>query len=116
MKRILFVGLSAITTFSLTAFPVLAQSQISPSQEISTTFTTYKAPASEISPNNLVFLAYRGALGSKGIPSYVNLLQAFYTGEVTAAQIVKSAVETNKLPVEMMSDESYISAVRTSLL
>ncbi|MFL9458639.1 MULTISPECIES: hypothetical protein [Nostocales] len=68
-----------------------------------------------ISPVGLVNSAYRGQLQSQGIPSYNDLKTAYQSKQITAVDIVRSAVKSNLLPQQALADSEYINAVAQQL-
>ncbi|MDZ8186575.1 MAG: hypothetical protein RMX96_17215 [Nostoc sp. ChiSLP02] len=71
--------------------------------------------SSYIQPFHLVFLAYQGYLEKQGIPSMANLLYEYRVGKVTAQDIVEAGVKANRLPAEVINDESYLNVVDLQL-
>ncbi|WP_392533085.1 hypothetical protein [Nostoc sp. C117] len=70
---------------------------------------------SYVQPFNIVFLAYQGYLKKQGIPSMGTLLYEYQIGKVSAKDVVQAAVKANKLPVEVLNDQYYLSAVELQL-
>jgi hypothetical protein len=70
---------------------------------------------SQFTPSNLVGQAYRGYFKSQGIPSYGAFLTAYLNGRITAKDLVKSAIESNKLPTQILGNKDYLNAVDTEL-
>ncbi|MCC5634433.1 hypothetical protein LC593_00925 [Nostoc sp. CHAB 5844] len=68
-----------------------------------------------IEPFNLVGLAYQGQLKNQGIPAYGSLVQAYLTRQISAKDVVRSAVLANKLPSQVLNDQEYINAVKDTL-
>jgi hypothetical protein len=68
-----------------------------------------------VQPFNTAFLAYQGYLKEQGIPSAGALVFAYQTGNLTANDVVQAAVKANKLPTEVLNDQSYLSAVDSQL-
>ena len=60
---------------------------------------------------NLVSSAYRGDFEDQGINSYATLVSNYETGELTAEDLIKAAIESGDLSPEAMKDESYVQAV-----
>jgi hypothetical protein len=69
----------------------------------------------EISPFNLVSMAYQGFFKNQGIPSGESLLAAYQTESITAEDIVKGAVDSRRLPASTLDDSNYIAAVENQL-
>lgn len=100
MKRIISVSLSFFLLASLSA-PALA----------------FDTPYSQgkIAPFNLVGLAYQGFFEEQGIPSAEALFSAYRRGEISAEDVVKGAIQANRLSSELLKDSNYISAVNSQL-
>lgn len=69
-----------------------------------------------LQPFNLVFLAYQGNLKEQGIPSGNSLIFEYQTGNLRANDLVNAAVKANKLPTQILNDQSYLSAVESQLI
>ncbi|MFN6571893.1 hypothetical protein A6770_26860 [Nostoc minutum NIES-26] len=70
---------------------------------------------SYIQPFNLVSLAYQGGLKQQGIPSGGTLVSEYQNRNITAKDLVKAAVNANKLPAQVLNEQNYLSAVRSQL-
>ncbi|XWK86261.1 MAG: hypothetical protein U7127_18815 [Phormidium sp.] len=68
-----------------------------------------------ITPFQLTSLAYQGNFTSNGIPSYGALISAYQSGRISAKDIVQIAVNTNRLPQNVLSDRAYLNAVEAQL-
>ena len=71
--------------------------------------------SSYIQPFNLVYLAYQGGFKQQGIPSGGNFLFEGRNGNITPKDLVKAAINANKLPAQFLNNQDYISAVRSEL-
>lgn len=69
----------------------------------------------QITPFQLVSLAYQGNLNTDGIPSYGALITAYQSGRITAKDIVQIAVNNNRLTQDVLSDRGYLNAVEDEL-
>lgn len=69
----------------------------------------------ELTPFELVSLANQGYFKNQGIPSYGALLQQYYQGTIRAKDLVQSAIKTNRLSADFLTNQSYVSAVENSL-
>ncbi|MBR8836472.1 MAG: hypothetical protein DSM106950_21255 [Stigonema ocellatum SAG 48.90 = DSM 106950] len=69
----------------------------------------------QITPFNLVNLAYRGYFKDQGIPGYSALRMAYLEQKVSALDIVRSAVKTRRLPEEVLSNKQYVNSVAQQL-
>lgn len=70
---------------------------------------------SYLQPFNLVSLAYQGGLRQQGIPSGGRLILERQNRKIAAEDLVKAAVNANKLPTQVLNDQNYLSAVRLHL-
>lgn len=64
---------------------------------------------------NLVSSAYRGDFEEQGVNSYATLVSNYQTGELTAEDLIKAAIESGELSPMAMEDESYVRAVDEQL-
>jgi len=113
MQRYNCVIISALLIPLVLAPSVAAQTPIPPQ----TTYNPYvvSTKASQITPFNLAYLAYRGYLHNTGIPGGDILISAHQSGRVTAKDIVQSAIKTNQLPQQTLSDQRYLNALEEQL-
>jgi hypothetical protein len=63
--------------------------------------------ANQLSPFDLVSLAYQGYLKDQGIPEAGALISAIASGKITAQDMIQGAVKANRLPAPMLSNQSY---------
>ncbi|PZO36652.1 MAG: hypothetical protein DCF19_20820 [Pseudanabaena frigida] len=68
-----------------------------------------------LTPFNLAYLAHQGFFKEQGIPDSSDLMKGFNDGSITAAQVVKAAVDSNRLPSAFLKNDSYIAAVNNQL-
>ena len=68
-----------------------------------------------VTPFNLVFLAFQGFFDSEGIPSAGGLEQAYRNGTVNPQTLVKAAIAMNRLPASSLNDNSYLEKVKAQL-
>jgi hypothetical protein len=95
MKRSIFAGISMLVVAIASPFSANATSQ-----------TT---------PFNLANLALNGYFQEQGIPSHSALRTAIALQQVSAEDIVKAAVEENRVSPEAVNDEDYVKGVKMSL-
>jgi len=69
----------------------------------------------QITPFNLVFLAYQGYLEDEGIPKAGKLLDKTDSGAIKAEDLVKAAIKTGRLPNSSLTNKMYLSAVQYEL-
>ncbi|BAZ04734.1 hypothetical protein [Calothrix sp. NIES-3974] len=65
----------------------------------------------QISPHQLVFLAYRGYFLNQGISSYTALIDDYIWGRITSKDLVNAAIKTNILPANFQTDSGYLNSV-----
>jgi hypothetical protein len=68
-----------------------------------------------LTPFNLAYLAHQGYFKEQGIPDSSDLMKGFNDGSITAAQLVKAAVDSNRLPTAFLKNDSYTAAVKNQL-
>ncbi|MGH2414791.1 MAG: hypothetical protein ACRDEA_14100, partial [Microcystaceae cyanobacterium] len=71
--------------------------------------------ASQVSPFNLAYLAYRGYLKDQGIPSNEALINAIAARTIAAQDLMQAAVKANRLPEQTLTDQGYRSALEDEL-
>lgn len=69
----------------------------------------------QLTPFNLVSIAYQGGFKQQDIPSAGALVFAYEDGRVSAESLVKSAVADNQLSPSVLNDRGYLSAVNFQL-
>ncbi|MBN3922719.1 MAG: hypothetical protein HWQ37_06100, partial [Nostoc sp. NMS4] len=70
---------------------------------------------SYLQPVNLVTFAYQGGLQQHGIPSGEALVLKIQNRNILAKDLVKAAVNADKLPSQVLNDQNYLSAVNLEL-
>lgn len=73
------------------------------------------ANESQLTPFNLVSLAYQGYFRDQGVPSYGALLSGYKSGKITAEELVQSAVKKNRLSSQVLADRGFLRAVEDQL-
>ena len=101
MFKILIVGTVISTTLGITV-PAEAQS-LRDSEAVSESYT--------ITPRKLIALARHGRFKNQGIPSHNNFGNGIRSGRITAKSLVQSAIESNRLPENALSDRDFLKAV-----
>lgn len=120
MKRLILGSLS-ILLMSTTVTPTLRAELITDalrgnqSQLQQTNVPPRIAARMEVTPFNLVFLAFQGFFETQGIPSSMGLVSAYQNKQVSAIDLVKIAVSMNRLPQKTLTDQKYINAVDSQL-
>lgn len=116
MKRLLFSGLSVLFISTAVA-PALNAEIVTETVPVNTAQTDVMNMPPRIStrmavtPFNLVFLAFHGFFEPQGIPSAMDFLSAYRNQKVTAVDLVKIAVDMNRLPQSALTDRGYLNAV-----
>lgn len=64
---------------------------------------------------NLVSSAYRGQFESQGIEGYALLVSNYNSGELTAEDLIRAAIDAGELSPKAMEDEAYVNAVELQL-
>lgn len=65
----------------------------------------------DVTPFNLVFLAYQGFFEEEGIPMASGLIDWYDSGRITSRDLVQVAIGMNRLSSETLNDEGYLRAV-----
>lgn len=112
MKRLIVSGLSFLLIVGGAASAVRAQTITANSLMVGDK-ANY---TNQIEPFDLVEQAYRGYLKDEGIPSYATLLQEYRAGDITAQDVVTSAIKANMLSKSALNDREYLSAVDAELM
>ncbi|MEH2317305.1 hypothetical protein [Nostoc sp.] len=111
---------SALIFASITLVPGIAGAQIATtnSSEIainSNNLSRNSTSMSYLQPFNLVSFAYQGGLKQHGIPSGETLVFETQNKNIMAKDLVKAAVNADKLPSQVLNDQNYLSAVNLQL-
>jgi hypothetical protein len=109
MKRLVFGSLSVLLLATATA-PAVSAQQIALNPAIVNTTSTNK-----LTPFNLVTLAHRGYFKQQGIPSYGSFTAAYQMGKIHATDLVRAAIEANRLDADSLSDRTYLATVESQL-
>ncbi|MEA5625343.1 hypothetical protein [Nostoc sp. UHCC 0251] len=113
MKLVTLIN-SALIFASITLVPGIASAQpvANNSSEIASSNST---SVNYLQPFNLVTFAYQGGLKQHGIPSGGELVFKTLNRNIIAKDLVKAAVNADKLPSQVLSDQNYLSAVNLQL-
>ena len=71
--------------------------------------------ANAATPFNLVNLARNGYFQEQGIPSHLALTKAIASERIKGEDVVKAAIEINRIPAERLNDSSYVRSVNQKL-
>lgn len=107
MKRLILAS-SVLTVCLTTLSPIAIAGEVDG-------VSTENPSVPEITPFNLVHLAYSGGLSDEGIPGF-NLLSVNYVdGTVEAEDLVKAGINQGRLSEDTLDDEGYLNAVEIQL-
>ncbi|MDJ0677556.1 MAG: hypothetical protein QNJ36_19605 [Calothrix sp. MO_167.B42] len=108
MKRFLIAGLGTLL-LTTAATPAFAKEVATSSQQSRNQVTK------NVKPFNLVFLGYQGHFQEQGIPSNGAFVNRVRYGEISAEDLVKSAIAQGKLSPDTIDNPSYLNAVNIQL-
>ncbi|MEH2415474.1 hypothetical protein [Nostoc sp.] len=119
MKLVTLIN-SALIFASITLVPGIAGAQTATSNSNEIAINSNNLPrnsttVSYLQPFNLVNFAYQGGLKQHGIPSGEVLVFQTQNRNLIAKDLVKAAVNANKLPSQALNDQNYLSAVNLQL-
>ncbi|MBD2727388.1 hypothetical protein H6G96_13870 [Nostoc sp. FACHB-892] len=119
MKLVTLINSGLIFAF-ITFVPGIAGAQTATNNtsEIainSNNLSTSSTSVSYLEPFNLVTFAYQGGLKQHGIPSGETLVYQTLNRNIIAKDLVKAAVNADKLPSQVLNDQNYLSAVNLQL-
>ncbi|MBV9386820.1 MAG: hypothetical protein JOZ78_10380 [Chroococcidiopsidaceae cyanobacterium CP_BM_ER_R8_30] len=111
MKRLIISGLSVLLFAGAMAPAVSAKDK----DTALNSATSNSINKNQLTPFELVSLAYQGNLKDQGIPSAGGLLAAYQIGQVSAETLVQKAVAANMLSPAVLNDQGYLNAVNNQL-
>lgn len=119
MKLVTLINSGLLLAF-ITLVPGIAGAQTATnnSSEIainSNNLSSNSTSVSYLQPFNLVTFAYQGGLKQHGIPSGEALIFQTQNRNIIARDLVKAAVNADKLPSQALNDQNYLSAVNLQL-
>ncbi|MEH1791929.1 hypothetical protein [Nostoc sp.] len=112
---------SALIFASITLVPGIAGAQVATnnsSEKIAINSNNLPSNSTYVNyfqPFNLVTFAYQGGLKQHGIPSGETLVFETQNRNIMAKDLVKAAVNADKLPSQLLNDQNYLSAVNLQL-
>jgi hypothetical protein len=109
MKRLALLLLSTVALWTV-AVPTSAQNE-----GFGDGITPSTTDAENLSPVNLVQLAYQGYFEEQGIPSHAALQTSVASGKIDAETLVRSAIAKGRLAPNKIDDTGYLNIVRTHL-
>lgn len=110
MKRLILGSLSFV--FLSQVITSVAQAQIQATQ--STTDYTSNL-VKQLTPFELVNMAYQGYFQEQGIPGYMLFVSDHHTGRLRAETLVEAAIRANKLSPQVLTDRGYLNAVEAQI-
>ena len=108
MKRALLTTISALT-LTLTTAPAFA------SEIAAANIKSNRNHIIQITPFNLVTRSYQGAFVNSGIPSNGVFVGAVNRGQITARDLVETAIASGRLAPETINDRAYLRSVTSHL-
>ncbi|MEH2148300.1 hypothetical protein [Nostoc sp.] len=108
---------SVLIVTSIALLPGIGGTQIgtSNSGEPITINSNNSSNVSYLKPFDAAFLAYQSNLKAQGSPSGSALVSQYQTGNLTALNMVKTAVNAKKLPAQALNHKGYLNAVESHL-
>ena len=105
MQRLLLaaIGTALITT---TVTPPVFAEKVNVNSQV-----TQNQVSKNITPFNLVSLAYQGTFKNQGIGGYHSFLTAVRFGEISGKDLVQLGINSGRLSADTINDSSYIKAV-----
>ena len=107
MVRSLFATIGTILIATTAIQPALASKTVVNSKAIQ------NQVVKNVTPVNLVSLAYRGQL--KGVSGYHSLLNTLASGKMSGKDLVKHGIDSGRLSPETINNSGYIKAVEYNL-
>jgi len=109
MKRFILASLTALSLSSTNIGIVKAEPMALNPYNYNQTYVT------AITPFELVSTARTGQFTNQGIPSYSAFITAYVEGKVTAEDLIQAAIQTKRLPAEIVNDTGYLNNVKSLL-
>ncbi|MEO1374174.1 MAG: hypothetical protein AAFW70_07625 [Cyanobacteria bacterium J06635_10] len=109
MERLLLATIGTILV-ATTATPSALANKTAANSNV-----TQNQVVNNITPFNLVSLAYQGQFKNQGVPGYNLLLSAVRFGEVNGKDLVKHGIDSGRLSPETINNTGYIQAVEFQL-
>ncbi|BAU10397.1 hypothetical protein LEP3755_08810 [Leptolyngbya sp. NIES-3755] len=92
---------------------VLLPVSIAKAEPIAATTSTVTTPL--MSPYNVVFMAYQGYFREQGLRGYGAFADGCNQGTLTATDVVKAAIQANRLPESILNDRGFMSAIDANM-
>jgi len=105
-----------LTSFSLLCLSLAATTSVQAITSISNQSKSIAIdPIRQITPFQLVSLAYQGMYRSQGIPGFASLIFGYNYRQIKAEDVIKAAIAAKELTPDTLNDRDYVSAVDTQL-
>ena len=108
-NKLIYATIGTILVATSATPPVLANKTAANSN------VTQNQVVNNITPFNLVSLAYQGQFKNQGVSGYHSLLDAVRFGEVDGKDLVKHGIDSGRLSPETINNSGYIQAVELQL-
>lgn len=109
MERLLLAVVGTIFISATTTPPVMANKTAANSNVVQSQVQN------NITPFNLVSLAYQGEFKNQGVGGYNSLLTAIRFGEIRGKDLVQHGIDTGRLSAETINNSGYINSVDSQL-
>ncbi|WP_107666204.1 hypothetical protein [Cyanothece sp. BG0011] len=109
MKNLILGGISVVL-LSNVATPAIASEEVA-KVNLQPSYESF----AQVTPVNLVQLAYRGYFSDLGIPSHGAFKQALISQKIDAEIIVRSAITKGRLSSDYISNQAYLDTVNMQL-
>lgn len=109
MERLLLAAVGTILIATTATPTVLANKTVANSNVVQSQVQK------NITPFNLVSLAYQGKFKNQGVGGYNSLLTAIVFDEISGKYLVQIGIETRRLSAETINDSGYINSVDSQL-
>lgn len=107
MKRFFMFGLVAIAISLAVNTPVEAKTKAEVSTKVGMQITD-RITTQYITPFELVGSAYQGRYQMQSIPGFGSFVYSARSGEITAKDLVKAAIDAKNLPTQAIFDRDYL--------
>ncbi|MEM7554429.1 MAG: hypothetical protein AAF378_10080 [Cyanobacteria bacterium P01_A01_bin.84] len=104
-----------IATFGTLAIAITVTSPVLANKTAVNSNITQNRIVANITPFNLVSLAYQGKFKDRGVRGYNSLLTAIKFGEISGKDLVQHGIETGRLSPDVIDNSRYIKAVEYQL-
>lgn len=119
MKRYLSFGLVVVAISLAVNTPVAARGKTEvvtkPEVARSLRLAADRPSSGYITPFELVTSAYQGQYRDHSIPGFGSFIYGIGTGQITAKDLVKAAIDSKRLPPQAISNRSYLNYVNLQL-